>query len=400
MFRLWYNICVLIFFKAQNESRAIKLKYIFLLCKTAESTDPVRLHADGDTALGKILHTGRIGYFADSNCADFFDFYGNLGDAALRAVSDCSLPDSVSDRENSSFICIAPGNPNDPQVLSLIDSEFIAPVTEALDGSGTGYVLTVVFYSIPGSEQFPHSFISYRSDESEEVTETYRPTNYDGFESLEAAVYNGTVCINRENEKHDGGSQPFSARIFDWYELFAYAIGFVLIVMSLFIRHSPVEGSSMYPTLIGNQSSGVTVDTSTDKYDVLLISNIGSASYGDIVIIQEPTQPTEPIVKRIIAMGGDTVKINFATGEVWLNGALLKEDYVNEDTNTNIPRENLTPDENYCWEGNVPEGCVFVLGDNRGVSKDSRYFGFIDERRIVGKAVFRILPLGRFGKIE
>ena len=378
------------------------MKYVFLLCKAAKSIDPLRLPADSDTALGKILHTGRIGYFADSDYTDFFDFYGNLRDAALRAISDCSLPDSTSDRENSSFICIAPGNPDDPQVLSLIDSDFVAPVTEALDGSGIGYVLTIIFYSIPASEQFPHSFISYRSGDSEkEVTEkTYTPTNYDGFESLEAAVYEGDVRVNRENEKQKSGNQSISARIFDWYELFAYAIGFVLIVMSLFIRHSPVEGSSMYPTLIGNQSSGVTVDTSTDKYDVLLISNISSVSYGDIVIIQEPTQPTEPIVKRIIAMGGDTVKINFPTGEVWLNGALLKEDYVNKDTNTNIPRENLDYDENYCWEGTVPEGCIFVLGDNRGVSKDSRYFGFIDERHIVGKAVFRILPFGRFGKIE
>ena len=381
--------------------RAINLKYIFLLCKVAESIDPVRLSADDDTALGKILHTGKTGYFADSDCTDFFDFYGNLRDAALRAISDCSLPDSTSDRENSSFICIAPGNPDDPQVLSLIDSEFVAPVTDALDSSGTGYVLTIVFYSIPASEQFPHSFISYRSSEAEnDIAEACTPSNYDSFESLETAVYGDTVCVTHADEKKESGGQSFSAHVFDWYELFAYAIGFVLIVMSLFIRHSPVEGSSMYPTLIGNQSSGITVDTSTDKYDVLLISNIGSVSYGDIVIIQEPTQPTEPIVKRIIAMGGDTVKINFTTGEVWLNGALLKEEYVNGDTNTNILRENLDADENNCWEGTVPEGCVFVLGDNRGVSKDSRYFGFIDERRIIGKAIFRVLPLGRFGKIE
>ncbi len=376
------------------------MKYIFLLCKAAESIDPVRLSADGDTAFGKILRTGKIGYFADSDCADFFDFYGDLRKGAERAISDCLLPDLTSDRENSSFICVAPGNPNDPQILSLIDSEFVTPVTETLDASGIGYVLTIVFYSIPASEQFPHSFVTYRSGEPEnDIAETYTPTNYNSFESLEAAVYGGTVCVTRADEKKESGGQSFSARVFDWYELFAYAIGFVLIVMSLFIRHSPVEGSSMYPTLIGNQSSGITVDTSTDKYDVLLISNIGSVSYGDIVIIQEPTQPTEPIVKRIIAMGGDTVKINFTTGEVWLNGVLLKEDYVNEDTNTNIPRENLVPDENYCWEGTVPEGCVFVLGDNRGVSKDSRYFGFIDERHIIGKAVFRILPFGRFGKI-
>lgn len=198
-------------------------------------------------------------------------------------------------------------------------------------------------------------------------------------------------------EANKVGSTVVSS-IFDWYELFAYAIAVVLVVMSFFIRHSPVEGSSMYPTLVGH-SSDTSSTTVKEGYDVLLISGIYRLDHGDVVIIQEPTQPTEPIVKRIIAMGGDKIKIDFTNGDVFLNGEKLVEDYINE-SDLPIPTEGLTTDENGIWEGTVPDGKIFVLGDNRRVSKDSRYFGFIDERNVIGKAVLRILPLDKFGKLN
>ncbi len=206
------------------------------------------------------------------------------------------------------------------------------------------------------------------------------------------------------NDKSKGGSRPkknivknATSSVFDWYELFAYAVVAVLVVMSFFIRHSPVQGSSMEPTLKG--SPIYSQASKSESYDVLLISNIFTLNHGDIVIIQEPTQPTEPIVKRVIAMGGDTIKIDFTTGAVEVNGVRLDETYTKEH-DVMIRYESLTPDENNCWEAVVPEGRIFVLGDNRNNSKDSRYFGFIDERYVIGKAVFRIFPLKRFGKIE
>lgn len=214
--------------------------------------------------------------------------------------------------------------------------------------------------------------------------------------SAEEAAKESSVAPAVENAPR--GKHKAAASIFDWYELFAYAIAAVIVVMSFFVRHSPVEGSSMYPTLVGGSS----VDTETTLakgYDTLLISALYSLDYGDIVIIQEPSQPTEPIVKRVIAMGGDTIKINFSNGDVWLNGEKLEEDYIRR-SNVTIPSERLEPDENNCWEGTVPEGQIFVLGDNREVSKDSRYFGFIDERYIIGKAILRIAPLSKFGTID
>ncbi|MGM9680645.1 MAG: signal peptidase I [Eubacteriales bacterium] len=189
--------------------------------------------------------------------------------------------------------------------------------------------------------------------------------------------------------------------IFDWFEVFCVAMICVLVLVSFVARQSPVEGSSMYPTLVGHSAGGTDPEHGLDSgYDVLLISNLFyTPKRSDIVIIQEPSQLSEPIVKRIIALEGDTVRINFTTWEVSVNGETLDEDYVNL-KNIPLSSQSLPVDQNNCWEGTVPEGCIFVLGDNRAVSKDSRTFGYIDERYIIGKVVLRISPFSRFGTVE
>ena len=94
----------------------------------------------------------------------------------------------------------------------------------------------------------------------------------------------------------------------------------------------------------------------------------------------------------IIALGGDTVDINFETGAVTLNGAVLEEPYISAPTTTGYDVE---------FPVTVPEGCVFVMGDNRPRSLDGRSteVGFIDERDILGKVLLRVFPLSSFGKI-
>lgn len=193
------------------------------------------------------------------------------------------------------------------------------------------------------------------------------------------------------------------ASIFDWVEIFCVALVGVILLMTFVVRRSPVEGSSMYPTLIGHNEYGSSTDPEhglKSGYDDLLISNLFyTPKRLDIVIIQEPSQLSEPIVKRIIGVSGDRVKINFNTWEVYVNGELLDEPYVNKKDMT-LGSQLLKTDEYNCWEGTVPEGCIFVLGDNRSISKDSRSFGYIDERYIIGKVIFRISPLDRFGTVE
>ena len=107
--------------------------------------------------------------------------------------------------------------------------------------------------------------------------------------------------------------------------------------------------------------------------------------YGDIVVLRKDTFLKEPIVKRVIATEGQTVDIDFSTGSVYVDGQLLDEPYINEQT--------------YLEEGTefpltVPEGSIFVMGDNRNHSSDSRdsRLGTVDTRYVIGKAVFLAFP--------
>ncbi len=163
----------------------------------------------------------------------------------------------------------------------------------------------------------------------------------------------------------------------------------VIIVGFVFLaRLVGVSGSSMYPTLVGAQESS----ESMGDY-LVLRSNFLSASYrqGDIVVACVPSfDDGKPIVKRVVAVGGQTVR--FETGEdgwqhVYVDGALQSEAFINE------PMEIKGPYGNG-YSVTVPEGCYFIMGDNRNNSTDSRYedVGMVDERYIVGKALWIIFP--------
>jgi len=101
---------------------------------------------------------------------------------------------------------------------------------------------------------------------------------------------------------------------------------------------------------------------------------------------------SEPLVKRVVAVAGQTVDIDFDAGVVYVDGTELQEDYVNSLT--------LEP-EDFTEPVTVPEGCVFVLGDNRNRSTDSRDedIGCVDVRCIIGKAWWRISPINQFGTV-
>ena len=180
------------------------------------------------------------------------------------------------------------------------------------------------------------------------------------------------------------------------YEWVQALVGVVLAVVLLFTfaaRVVLVSGPSMRETL--------------QDQDCLVVLNpllCGSFDAGDIVIIRRETfRDGEPIVKRIIATEGQTVDIDFASGSVYVDGELLEEDYINEPTYV---------DEGTQFPLTVPEGSIFVMGDNRNHSSDSRSsdLGTVDTRYVIGKAVFLLFPgadegtarrdFGRIGPIE
>ncbi|MBQ3068021.1 MAG: signal peptidase I [Oscillospiraceae bacterium] len=171
--------------------------------------------------------------------------------------------------------------------------------------------------------------------------------------------------------------------IYEFAELIVGAICLMLFLTSFIFRTADVDGDSMNPTLFHNE-----------KLVVLINNNVfGKIKKGDIVVVNQPNLFNESIIKRVIGEEGDEVNIDFEKGEVWVNGILQEEDYVNTPTNRF---------EGVEFPVTVPKGCVFVLGDNRNYSSDSRYpgIGMIDKRYINAKAVFRYQPLKRLGRVK
>ncbi|MDE5946947.1 MAG: signal peptidase I [Oscillospiraceae bacterium] len=169
---------------------------------------------------------------------------------------------------------------------------------------------------------------------------------------------------------------------------------FMIILVFTYILHPVnVVGTSMVPTL-------------KDEDRVFMTTIIPDISYGDIVVINNDKaylldenneiieknsyELNECIIKRVIAEGGQTIDIDFVTGDVIVDGKILEEDYINALT--------LTDEGGFDFPVTVPEGYYFVMGDNRNASSDSRhpYVGFIKKNQIYGKAIIRYAPVDTF----
>lgn len=162
-----------------------------------------------------------------------------------------------------------------------------------------------------------------------------------------------------------------------------YLLVAFMIVLLLVFRVVIVSGTSMFATLY-------------DGDYLLLLSNTiyQEPEQGDIIVVSKQSfENGSPIVKRVIATEGQTVDIDFNAGIVYVDGQALKEDYVNTLTNVNGGME---------FPLTVEENCVFAMGDNRNISRDSRYpeIGLIDEREILGKAIFLIIPGTNYGEFS
>ncbi len=178
--------------------------------------------------------------------------------------------------------------------------------------------------------------------------------------------------------------QSLAADIYDWLEIFAVSIAAVFVVFAFIARIAVVDGTSMTNTL--------------QHGDKLIVSELFyTPKQGDIIVCQsEFFGFNQPLVKRIIATEGQTISIDTETWTVTVDGTPLEEDYVRY-----IQGQNMRGWD-YGESYTVPEGHVFVMGDNRNDSWDSRdsQVGPIDNRYIIGKVLLRILPLSEFGTID
>ncbi|HPU58280.1 MAG TPA: signal peptidase I [Candidatus Avimonas sp.] len=161
--------------------------------------------------------------------------------------------------------------------------------------------------------------------------------------------------------------------LYEWVGAALYSLVCVVLAFIFVFRIVGVEGDSMNPTL-------------HDGERLILLTFMYRPQRGDIVVIDRYTQ--EPLVKRVIAVGGDEIAILPDTGEVVLNGVVQEEEYTKGKT--------LAHDFGTSTK-KVPKGYLVVMGDNRENSKDSRSaeVGFVNEKDIVGKAIFRFYPLNK-----
>lgn len=166
-------------------------------------------------------------------------------------------------------------------------------------------------------------------------------------------------------------------------EIFMTAICMVMLLFTLFCRVVTVDGNSMRETL--------------HHHDKIFVSGLFyTPTKGDVVILRTDSFGDEALVKRVIATEGDIVDIDFDTWTVYVNGEALDEPYVNFEEGARMTGEGT----DVVYPYTVDEGEMFVMGDNRNHSTDSRYFGTVDTRNCLGKVYFRLFPFSGFGKVE
>ncbi|MBQ9347402.1 MAG: signal peptidase I [Oscillibacter sp.] len=178
-----------------------------------------------------------------------------------------------------------------------------------------------------------------------------------------------------EESVHNSNPQEVQGLdLYEWVQALLQAVLLVILIFTFAARLIGVEGTSMVPTLQNGDRLLVTSSLLYNDY-----------KYGDIVILRKQTFDLKPIVKRVIATEGQTVDIDFTAGEVRVDGVLLDEPYINDLTHE---------DEGVEFPLTVPEGCIFVMGDNRNGSTDSRdpRLGTVDTRYVIGRAVLLVFP--------
>lgn len=193
------------------------------------------------------------------------------------------------------------------------------------------------------------------------------------------------MSIPQEKEQNNSASTQTNNTwkiIWENVQILIIAVILAVIIRTFIAEPRYIPSESMYPTL------------ETD--DRLVVEKVSYYFHpphrGDIIVFEPPIQlqlqgyeKEQAFIKRIIAMGGDTVEVK--EGKVYVNNQPLKENYI------------LQPPHYNLKSVKVPDGYLFVMGDNRNNSNDSHIWGFLPEKNIIGHAVFRFFPLNRIGSI-
>lgn len=194
--------------------------------------------------------------------------------------------------------------------------------------------------------------------------------------------------------EQQGPEDPQEEKVSSKMDLYYWVQALVMVLVGLILactflgRVITVDGSSMVPTLHDG--------------DLLLLQSLGyTPRQGDVVVLRKPGFPsppreTAPIVKRVIAVGGQHVRVDYTDGKVYVDGVALDEPYINE-----YMAASTDPDMTVL-DVTVPEGSIYVMGDNRNKSSDSRHkdLGTVDNRYVLGRALCVMFPFQDLGAVK
>ena len=303
----------------------------------------------------------------------------------------------------------------DNKVLSieLIDQKILKPVYEYLVNSGDDFKILVLPDHPTPLEIRTHSsdpvpFMLYDSKKEYTGVDTFdehsaRTTEINiehGHDLLDQVIVKKADTVSEEHKK--AKSAGFASNFFDYLEIFVLSITMVLILFTFCARLCRVDGESMKNTF--------------DNGEPLIITNLFyTPDNGDVVVFHQTETYQKPLVKRVIATGGQTVVLNFEKKTIVITDAQTGEVInFNDEFATYYDKDKINYGDHIEWTDNlsyqnnpldaiynpedgtytftVPDGMLFVMGDNRNFSADSRRIGFIDERTVLGKVIIRLKP--------
>ena len=184
-----------------------------------------------------------------------------------------------------------------------------------------------------------------------------------------------------ENEETNSPKSSIKDEIFDWVQNITFILSAIVLIFIFLVRIVGVDGESMLPTL-------------NDKDWLITSDFLYEPENGDIVVLAKKSfLDGKMIVKRVIATEGQEIDIDFKNGIVYIDGEELREPYIADETRRRMDFE---------FPAVVPEDCVFVMGDNRNHSSDSRdaSLGMVHKSNILGKVILRVFPIKDFGTVK
>ena len=174
--------------------------------------------------------------------------------------------------------------------------------------------------------------------------------------------------------------------ILDWIESFVFAVFVIILIFIFLFRIVTVDGHSMDSTL-------------SDK-DRVIISHLNYDPKNDDIVVVNSSVLNKTLIKRVIGIAGDTVKIDYNVNTVYVNGKAISNEHID---NTMLDKGMFDPSfkiSDGVYEYKVPENSIFIMGDNRNNSTDSRTIGFISKDDVMGHVIFRLYPFKEFGSIK